>query len=84
MDACFYVVATNIEDIATCDEAWHKSVNNGWVRASDCYCTVSRYNLANKLNEIYGRGIKQGLIFAKQGNHFVLKRGETVVYRPWK
>ena len=77
---CCYIA--NIEDIGTCDDAWHRSVNNGWVRASDSYCNVSRYNLANNLNGIYGRGIKQGLTFAKQGNHFVLKRGGTVVYCP--
>ena len=77
---CCYIA--NIEDIGTCDDAWHRSVNNGWVRASDSYCNVSRYNLANNLNGIYGRGIKQGLTFEKRGAHFVLKRGGTVVYSP--
>ena len=30
---CCYIA--NIEDIGTCDDAWYKSVNNGWVRSSD-------------------------------------------------
>ena len=37
---CCYIA--NLEDIETCDEAWHKSVDNGWVRASDSFCFVSR------------------------------------------
>ena len=53
----------DIEDIGTCDDALYKYVNNGWVGSSDSFCKVSRYNLAQKLNEIYGRGIKQGLTF---------------------
>ena len=43
---------------------------------------MSRYNLAQKLNEIYGRGIKQGLTFQKQGSHFVLYNGGNKVYSP--
>lgn len=77
---CCYIA--NIEDIETCDDAWKKSVQNGWVR-SDCYCNVSRYNLANKLNEIYGRGIKQGLSFINDGQgNWSLYNGKNRVYCP--
>lgn len=77
---CCYIA--NIEDIGTCDDAWHRSVQNGWVRAADSYCNVSRYNLANKLNGIYGRGIKQGLSFRQLGNHWTLYNGGNQVYYP--
>jgi hypothetical protein len=77
---CCYIA--NIEDIGTCDDAWNRSVNNGWVRASDSYCNVSRYNLANNLNGIYGRGIKPGLTFKLEGSHWKLYRGNTLVYNP--
>ena len=77
---CCYIA--NIEDIGTCDDAWHRSVQNGWVRSSDSYCNVSRYNLANKLNGIYGRGIKQGLSFRQEGNHWRLYNGGNLVYSP--
>ena len=42
---------TNIKDIGTCDDAWYKSVNNGWVRSSDSYCNVSRNNFDKNLME---------------------------------
>lgn len=77
---CCYIA--NIHDIKTCDEAWHKSVKNKWVRENDSYCIVSRYNLANKLNDIYGKGIKQGLTFKKINNHWRLYDGNNEVYNP--
>ena len=58
---CCYIA--NIEDIGTSDQAWHTSVSRGWVRASDSFCLHSKYDLANKLNSIYKRGIKQNLDF---------------------
>jgi hypothetical protein len=77
---CCYIA--NIEDIGTCDDAWRRSVQNGWVRNNDSYCNVSRYNLANKLNGIYGRGIKQGLSFRLEGTHWNLYNGGNLVYSP--
>ena len=77
---CCYIA--HIEDIKTCDEAWNESVKNGWIRAKDSYCNVSRYNLANNLNGIYNRGIKPGLTFKKEGNHWVLYKGQNKVYSP--
>ena len=77
---CCYIA--NIEDITTCDEAWHTCVNKNWVRASDSYCNVSRYNLANNLNSIYNKGIKQGLTFKQIKGHWTLYRGEKQVYSP--
>ena len=77
---CCYIA--NIEDIGTCDQAWHTSVSKGWVRASDSYCNVSRYNLANNLNSIYKRGIKQNLTFKQINGHWRLYSGGTQVYSP--
>ena len=77
---CCYLA--NLHDIGTCDQAWHTCVNNGWVRASDSFCNVSRYNLANKLNGIYGRGIKQGLTFKQINGHWRLFNGGNQVYSP--
>jgi hypothetical protein len=77
---CCYIA--NIEDIGTCDEAWNLSVKNGWVKSTDSFCNVSRYNLANKLNEIYKKGIRQGLTFKHEKNHWVLYNGNNKVYSP--
>ena len=77
---CCYIA--NIEDIGTCDQAWNTCVARGWVRPSDSYCNVSRYNLANNLNGIYGRGIKPGLTFKLTGTHWELYRGNNKVYSP--
>jgi len=71
---CYCYIA-NIEDIGIFDD-------NGWVRSSDSYCNVSRYNLTQKLNGIYERGIKQVLTFRKEGNHFVLCNGGNKVSSP--
>ncbi len=77
---CCYIA--NIHDIATCDEAWQTCVKNNWVRASDSYCNVSRYNLANKLNGIYNKGIIQGLEFRQNGGHWRLYKGNNLIYSP--
>ena len=77
---CCYIA--NIHDIATCDSAWQTCVNNNWVRASDSYCKVSRYNLANKLDDIYHKGIIQGLEFKQSNGHWRLYRGKDLVYNP--
>ena len=77
---CCYIA--NIHDIATCDSAWQKCVNNNWVRASDSYCNVSRYNLARKLNEIYKLGIIEDLDFKQNKGHWSLYRGNNLVYSP--
>lgn len=77
---CCYIA--NIEDIGTCDQAWNISVQNKWVNSSNSFCNVSRYSLANKLNEIYKKGIKQGLTFKQENNHWVLYRGKNKVYSP--
>ena len=77
---CCYIA--NLHDIGTCDSAWQTCVQNNWVRASDSYCNVSRYNLANNLNGIYKRGIIEGLQFKQQNGHWSLYRGNVKVYSP--
>ena len=77
---CCYIA--NIEDIGTCDQAWHTSVSRGWVRAFDSFCLHSKYDLANKLNSIYKRGIKQNLDFKQINGHWRLYRGGKPVYSP--
>ena len=77
---CCYIA--NIRDIETCDSAWQTCVNNNWVRASDSYCNVSRYNLANKLDGIYHRGIIEGLDFKLINGHWRLYRGNQLEYCP--
>jgi hypothetical protein len=77
---CCYIA--NIEDIGTCDKAWNISVKKGWVDPSTSYCNVSRYSLANNLNAIYKKGIKQGLTFRQENNHWVLYNGNNKVYSP--
>ena len=64
------------------DQAWNLSVKKGWVNSTNSFCNVSRYNLANKLNEIYKKGIKQGLTFKNENNHWVLYNGKNKVYSP--
>ena len=77
---CCYIA--NIEDIGTCDQAWNLSVKNGWVNSTDSFCNVSRYNLANKLDDIYHKGIIQGLEFKQSNGHWRLYRGKDLVYNP--
>ena len=77
---CCYLA--NIHDIGTCEQAWNICVNNGWVNPSNSYCEVSRYALANNLNDIYKKGIKTGLRFQNDNGHWCLYRGQNLVYRP--